>query len=99
LELAGIEASGLFASAEWFAYRWDQRYTTDGYAALLRSYSDMLAMEPDAREALIRDLCRLADERFGGRVLRPLVITLTMARKGGEAPGAPCELAEHRLRP
>jgi SAM-dependent methyltransferase len=80
-ELAEIEASGLFDPAQVFRYRWDQRYTTDQYARLLRTFSDTLAMEATAREALIRDLCRLIDARFAGRIVRPLVVTLTVARK------------------
>ena len=47
-------------------YRWDQSYTTEQYARLLRTFSDTLAMEATAREGLIRDLCRLIDARFGG---------------------------------
>lgn len=85
-ELAEIEASGLFEAARVFRYRWDQSYTAEQYARLLRTFSDMLAMEATAREGLIRDLCRLIDDRFGGRIVRPLVVTVAVARK--RDPGA-----------
>ena len=80
-ELAEIEASGLFDSVQVFRYRSDQSYTAEQYARLTRTFSDTLAMAETAREALIRDLCRLIDTRFGGRIVRPLVVTLTVARK------------------
>jgi SAM-dependent methyltransferase len=80
-ELAEIEACGLFDPAQVFRYRWDQRYTAEQYGRLLRTFSDTLAMEATARDGLIRDLCRLIDDRFGGRIVRPLVVTLTVARK------------------
>lgn len=80
-ELAAIEASGLFGLIQVSRYPWDQTYTTERYALLLRTYSDMLAMPIEAREGLIREICELIDERFGGQVVRPLVVTLTVARK------------------
>jgi hypothetical protein len=80
-EHAEIEASALFEPTQVSRYRWDQSYTAAQYAKLLRSYSDMLAMEETAREGLIRDLCQLIDARFGGRIVRPLVVTLTVAGK------------------
>jgi SAM-dependent methyltransferase len=81
-ELAEIEACGLFDPAQVFRYRWDQSYTSEQYARLLRTFSDTLVMETTAREGLIHDLCRLIDTRFGGQIVRPLVVTLTVARKG-----------------
>ena len=65
----------LFDPVQVSRYRWDQSYTTEQYARLLRTFSDTLAMEATAREGLIRDLCRLIDTRFGGRIVRPLVVT------------------------
>jgi SAM-dependent methyltransferase len=80
-ERAEIEASGLFDPVQVFRYRWDQTYTAEQYARLLGTFSDTLAMAETAREGLIRDLCQLIDARFGGRIVRPLVVTLTVARK------------------
>lgn len=56
-------------------YPWDQTYDAGSYAALLRTYSGMLAMEPTRREELIGELVALVDD-LGGSVTRPLVITL-----------------------
>jgi hypothetical protein len=33
---------------------------------------------------MIREICQLIDERFGGQVVRPAVVTLTVARKSSE---------------
>ena len=60
-------------------YRWDQTYDAVSYAALLRTYSGMLAMEQVPREELIGELVDLVDD-LGGSVTRPLVVTLATCR-------------------
>ncbi len=62
-------------------FRWDQTYDAGSYAALLRTYSGMLAMEPTLRERLISELVGLVDD-LGGSVTRPLVITLATCAVG-----------------
>jgi len=76
-----FRASGLLADVDVRRYRWDQRYSTDAYEGLVRSYSNTQTMEPVAREALIADLRRIIEQEFEGYVVRPLVIALTLARK------------------
>jgi SAM-dependent methyltransferase len=78
--LTGLERSALYEKTALFRYRWDQTYETADFADLLRSYSTSQAMEADAREALITEISACIDGEFNGRVTRPLVITLTMAR-------------------
>ena len=84
-EFPDVQASRLFAEPELHRYRWDQTYTSRQYADLVRSYSGTQAMEPAAQDALIADLCAVIDAEFGGSVTRPLVITLTLARKRPQA--------------
>lgn len=60
-------------------YRWDQRYDTTSYRALLGTYSGMLAMDPEPRERLIADLLVPVEAR-GGQITRPLVMTLATCR-------------------
>jgi SAM-dependent methyltransferase len=67
-----------------FRYRWDQTYTTVGYADLMRSYSVSQAMPPAEREELIAAIADCVTHEFGGQVTRPLVITLTLARSLGK---------------
>jgi SAM-dependent methyltransferase len=76
-----LRASALFEDVTLHRYRWDQTYTSEQYADLLRSYSGSQAMEPGPREAMIADLCEVIDTEFGGTMTRPLVITLTLGRK------------------
>jgi SAM-dependent methyltransferase len=66
-------------------HRWDQRYSTDAYEQLLRSYSNTQTMEPEARDGLIADLRTVIDAEFHGFVVRPLVIALTLARRRPES--------------
>jgi hypothetical protein len=76
-----LRASGLFDDVTLHRYRWDQTYTSEQYADLLRSYSGSQAMEPERREAMIADLCEVIDKEYGGSLTRPLVITLTLGRR------------------
>ena len=78
-EFADIDASGLFGRARLHRYRWDQTYTTAGWADLVRSFSGTQMMTEQDREALITELSELIDRDFGGSITRPLVITLTLA--------------------
>ena len=78
----GLVASGLFGDVTLHKYRWDQRYTSREYADLMRSYSGTQAMEPPQQEALIADVCALIDAEFGGAITRPVVMTLSLGRKG-----------------
>jgi SAM-dependent methyltransferase len=80
-EYEEIRSSGLFVDVQLRRYRWDQTYTTGGYADLVRSYSVTVVMSPADREGLIAELSRVIDEEYGGSVTRPLVITLTLGRR------------------
>jgi SAM-dependent methyltransferase len=78
--LPEFEASPLYAETQLFRYRWDQTYATSDYADLVRSYSTSQAMAEEKREALIAEITRCIDREFDGRITRPLVITLALAR-------------------
>jgi SAM-dependent methyltransferase len=75
-----LEASPLFEDVRLLRFPWDQMYSTADYADLVRSYSNTQQMENERAEALIADLCALIDAEFDGYVVRPLVITATLAR-------------------
>jgi len=76
-----VLASGHFERVELFRYDWDQRYETEQYIDLVRSYSNTAQMEPTKREAFLEELRGFIDGEFAGFVVRPLVMTLTLARK------------------
>ena len=75
-----------FEGVELFRYRWDQRYSTAEYLELVRSYSGTQRLEAEAREAFVAELASFIESDFDGTVVRPLVLTLLLARKrqGGE---------------
>ena len=80
-ELGEMQSGGLFEDVTLHRYRWDQTYTSAQYGDLVRSYANTQAMERSKAESLIAELCRVIDDEFGGSMVRPLVMTLTMGRK------------------
>lgn len=76
-----LRRSGLFEQASLYRYDWDQRYDTARYLDLVRSYSTTARMDPSAREPFLAELASLIDAEFEGYVVRPLVITLTLAKR------------------
>ena len=81
LEYAELAASDLFHEPALHRYRWDQRYTSEEYGDLMRSYSATQAMKPPEQEAMIGDVCALIDAEFGGSITRPLVMTRSLGRR------------------
>lgn len=80
-EYRELLTSPLFGDVTLRRYPWDQTYDTAAYTDLMRSYSNMQAMDADARESLIAELGAVIDREYDGRVTRPLVVALVMARK------------------
>ncbi|HEX5480360.1 MAG TPA: hypothetical protein VFY79_11645, partial [Dehalococcoidia bacterium] len=80
-EYRELLTSPLFGDVTLLRYPWDQTYDTAAYADLMRSNSNMQAMPPDARESLVAELSEVIDREYDGRVTRPLVDVLVMARK------------------
>jgi SAM-dependent methyltransferase len=81
LAFAELEQSPLFASPSLQRYDWDQRYSTAEYLDLVRSYSNTAQLEPATRQAFLADLAAFIDAAFQGYVVRPLVITLCLAKR------------------
>jgi SAM-dependent methyltransferase len=80
-EVGEIIDHGGFEAVELFRYRFDQRYSTSEYADLVRSYSGTQQMAADLRGPFIADLSAFIEGEFDGTVVRPLVLTLLLARK------------------
>jgi len=51
-----IEASGLFGDVAVRRYLWERWYTAEEYVALLSTFSGHIAMEPDKRDHLFREV-------------------------------------------
>ncbi len=81
VEFEEMSANPRLETPELFRYDWDQRYTTAQYLDLVRSYSNTAQMAPPARELFVADLAAYIDGEFEGYVIRPLVITLSCARR------------------
>ncbi len=82
-EFEELRANPSLEEPELFRYDWDQRYTTAQYLDLVRSYSNTAQMAPAQRQAFLADLAAFIDAEFDGYVIRPLVITLSLARRRG----------------
>lgn len=76
-----LRSSSLFTDIGLHRYHWDQAYSAAAYADLMRSYSKTQEMEPGPREALIAELCSVIEQEYGGTIVRPLVMTLTLGRR------------------
>lgn len=80
-EFEELRANPRLEEPELFRYAWDQHYTTGQYLDLLRSYSTTARMAAPARDAFLEELRTFIDKEFEGYVIRPLTITLSLARR------------------
>ena len=69
-----------FTDVRWALFHRTRRYTAEGYAALLGTYSDHIALENDARRALLAGIGEAID-RHGGVIILQDTIDLQLARK------------------
>ena len=74
-----LEPAGL--GAEVRPYRWEHRYRSREYTALLRTHSDHIVLEPAKREALCRAVEEVID-RHGGVLALTYLTGLCLARAG-----------------
>lgn len=76
-----IEATGRFGPVHHEAIAWTGRHTAPEVRALFASYSPCLALPPDERAAVLDAIEALATDRFGGRVERPYLTLMYLARR------------------
>jgi SAM-dependent methyltransferase len=77
----GMRRGGFFHRVVERLYPWTARYSVGRYLGLLGTFSEHIRMRAARRQALFRDLKRLADTRYGGKVTRENITTLWMARR------------------
>jgi SAM-dependent methyltransferase len=77
---AEIEASGLFGHVQVRRYVWEATYTADEYVSLLDTFSGHIAMDPDKRSYLDREIRRRIDGSRDRRVRRHWQATLHLAQ-------------------
>ncbi len=76
-----IEGSGLFADVQVRRHVWETTYTADEYINLLNTFSGHIAMEPDKREYLYRNVRERINARPDPRVRRHGLAILNVARR------------------
>ena len=76
-----MEASGLFGEFQSRRYVWELMYTADEYVDLLNTFSGHIAMEPDKRDFLYRNVRERISAREDPRVQRHWLAILNVARK------------------
>jgi hypothetical protein len=74
-----LEAGGRFGGAVVRRYERDSEYTTAEYLDVLCTYSNHRALAADARDALLRCIAALIDERHGGRIAKRYLNELVVA--------------------
>jgi SAM-dependent methyltransferase len=74
-----LEADGRFEQVAVLRYDWDQTYSAADYRKLMVSYSSTQVMDEIDRLGLLDDMEAFVEQEFGGRITRPLVVTLTTA--------------------
>lgn len=76
-----IEETGLFGKFESRRYVWELMYTAEEYIDLTNTFSGHIAMEPDKRDYLHRNIRELINARADPRVRRHWLAILNVARK------------------
>jgi SAM-dependent methyltransferase len=74
-----LAADGRFDHVVVRRYDWDQTYGASDYRKLMLSYSGTQMMTEADRVGLLDDIESFIERDFGGRITRPLVVTLTTA--------------------
>jgi SAM-dependent methyltransferase len=78
---AALRADSRFDDLRVRSYDWNQTYRASDYRKLMLSYSSTQMMNEDDRNDLLSAMEAFVNERFAGYVTRPLVVTLTTARR------------------
>jgi len=76
-----IKESGFFERPIVKRYSWTREYTADQYIKLLSTYSNHQMLNPERRNELFNAIKALIDEEYGGKIIRPYLSVLFIARK------------------
>jgi len=76
-----IEATGLFGDVRVRRYVWELMYTAEEYIDLMNTFSGHIAMEPEKREFLYRNVRERIEARADPRVRRHWLAMLNVARR------------------
>mgnify|MGYP003681955346 CR=1 FL=1 len=76
-----INKTGLFEKVLVKRYYWTKVYTADQYIQLLNTYSNHRCLNRKRRERLFNDVRALIEDKYGGRIIRPYLTVLYIAKK------------------
>lgn len=76
-----VVGSGFFEDVRVIRYVWEQRYTVDGYLALLNTFSGHIAMQPEKRAQLFSEIRRTIGQRADPTIRRHWFALLHVARR------------------
>jgi SAM-dependent methyltransferase len=80
LRISQIQTNNLFDKPKTKIYTWNDEYTTERYAKLLNSYSDMHEIDDDKCKAVLNSVAEYIDSK-GGKIVVPQEVRLYMAMK------------------
>jgi SAM-dependent methyltransferase len=76
-----INKTGLFEKVLIKRYYWTKEYTADQYIKLLHTYSNHRCLDQKRREKLFNDIRALIEDKYEGRIIRPYLTVLYIAKK------------------
>jgi SAM-dependent methyltransferase len=76
-----LRTTGLFEPARHELFRRDVTFDAEGIVGLYRTFPNVSRRPPAERDAVLAALGRVAEEQFGGRVTRPILTPVTLARR------------------
>lgn len=75
------EVSGAFRTLFSGTYEMEKEYDSRSYADLLKSYSDILAMDQENRDGIIQCMGNLIESGYGGKISKKYLMELYVAEK------------------
>jgi SAM-dependent methyltransferase len=82
-DASDLEAAGRLGPVIFRRYERDVQYTSAAFADVHRTYSNIIALPPAAREGLLGCLGQLIDSRYQGRITKHYLFELRVARRPG----------------
>jgi hypothetical protein len=79
--MADLRSAGAFDSLGCETIPWTARFDTAQLRDLYATFSPILRLDPPQRQRLLEALGRVADDQFGGRVERPMLTPVYLARR------------------
>jgi SAM-dependent methyltransferase len=79
--IADIQSTGQFEDIACETVRWSLRLDLGGVRDLYATFSEIARLIPERRRQLLDNLVRIADDELGGRVEKPMLTPIYMAKR------------------